>query len=93
MSFSQSTFTIEINGAAALVFQAKWHSEADEISRGWTEYHRDQLSTKGRFGSDFPSIVKVRVARPNEKAAYDESGRAEFYEGVKLVYLIDLAEL
>ena len=45
MTYSISTFTIEIDGTATAVLQAKWHSEADEICRGWTQYHWEQLLT------------------------------------------------
>ena len=94
MSFSLSTFTIEVNGTSAVVFQAKWNKEADEICRSWVEYHRDQLSTKGRFGLDYPPMVKVRVARAPEQAVYyNGDARTEYLGDIKLVYLRDLADV
>jgi hypothetical protein len=93
MTYSISTFAIEIDATPAAVLQAKWHSKAEEICRGWTQYHWEQLLTKGRHGREFPPVVKVRLARPDEKAAYDQGVSLEYYEEVKIVYLIDLDAL
>jgi hypothetical protein len=51
------------------------------------------LVTKGRHGREFPPVVKVRLARPDEKAAYEQGASLEYYEEVKIVYLIDLDAL
>jgi hypothetical protein len=92
--YSISTFTIEIDGTPTAVLQTKWHSEADEICRGWTQYHWEQLLIKGRHGLEFPPVVKVRLSRADERAAYDEEGGSVgFYEEVKMVYLINLDAL
>jgi hypothetical protein len=93
MTYSISTFAIEIDATPTAVLQAKWQSEADEICRGWTQHHWEQLLTKGRHGLEFPPVVKVRLARPDERAAYDQGARVEYYEEVKIVYLIDLDAL
>ena len=93
MDFSLSTFTIEVNGMPAVVFQAKWHHDADDICKGWAEYHRDQLLTKGWYGLDYPPTIKVRVARVPERAAYADGAEVEYYSGTKLVYLRNLAEI
>jgi hypothetical protein len=94
MTYSNSTFTIEIDATPTAVLQAKWQSEADEICRGWTQYHWEQLLTKGHHGLEFPPVVKVRLARADERAAYDgEGGSVEFYEEVKIVYLVNLDAL
>jgi hypothetical protein len=94
MDYSKSTFTIEINGTPAVVFKAKWHSEADEICQGWTQYHWQQLPKKELRGYELPPLVKVRLAHANERARYDTEGKSsEFHEGVKIVYLIDLDTL
>jgi hypothetical protein len=91
MNYSNSTFTVEINWTATIIFEAKRHSEADEICRGWTQCHWEQLPTKGRHGSELPPIVKVRIARADERAIYAAEGASvEIYEEVKIVYLIDL---
>jgi hypothetical protein len=89
MDFSQSTFTVEVNQTPTLVFQAKWATEAEKIGFGWAQDHSDQISTKGPYGTDLPAIIKVRVARPDEKASYEEGSRSESYDGVKIVYLVD----
>ena len=91
VSFSNSTFTLEVNGTPTVVFQAKWHGEADEVGHGWVGYHSSQLSTKGLYGTDLPLVIKVRIARQAEKVSY-EAGQssAEFHEGVKIVYLVEL---
>jgi hypothetical protein len=94
MDFSQSTFTVEVNQAPTLVFQAKWATEAEEIGFGWAQDHSQQISTKGPHGTDLPAVIKVRVARPDEKAAYEaKSGKVDVYAGVKIVYLVDLNSL
>jgi len=91
MSYSISTFTVEINGVPAVVFQTKWHSEADEICRAWANQHWDQLITKGRQGLEFPPIIKLRLAHADEKEAYVHgTSGAEYYEGVTVVYLLDI---
>jgi len=39
-----------------------------------------------------PPIIKLRLASAEEKAAHElASKRAEYREGVKVVYLVDLA--
>lgn len=92
ITYSNSTFTVEINGFPAVAFQTKWHKEADEICRGWAHQHWDQLTTKGRHGGlELPPIIKVRLARADEKAAYVASKGAEYHDGNKVVYLIDMA--
>jgi hypothetical protein len=94
MDYSHSTFTVEINGMPTVIYQVKWHSEADDVCQGWAQYHWDKLPTKGRHGSDLPPIVKVRLARADERAMYDAEGaHVEFYEGVKIVYLINFDAL
>jgi hypothetical protein len=92
MSYSTSTFTVEINGVPAVVFQTKWHSEADEICRAWADRHWDQLITKGRHGGlELPPIIKLRLAHADEKEAHSvRSNGAEDHGGVTVVYLIDM---
>jgi hypothetical protein len=93
LSFSFSTFTLEIDGKPTLIFQAKWQAEADELSREWVQAHRDQLVTKDRYGNDFPPILKVRIAKSAEKAAYDVGAEnAGVYRDVKVVKLVDAVE-
>jgi hypothetical protein len=91
MSFSLSTFTVELNGTPTIAFQVKWHAEADEICREWVQSHWDQVSTKGPYGTDLPPFVKVRLAHPPERAKYEAEGDGvEFCGEVKVVKLVDL---
>jgi hypothetical protein len=59
LSFSPSTFTLEINGEPTLVFQTKWQRDADELCRDWVKSHWDELVSRDRYGNDLPSILKV----------------------------------
>ena len=92
MSFTDSTFTVEVNGKPMIVLRAKWHDKAEEVCWAWSQIHWKQLSAQGSHGSELPPIVKLRIARASERAAYDtEDNKVEFYDDVKLVYLIELA--
>jgi hypothetical protein len=92
MGYSISTFTVEINGYPAVVFQTKWHSEAEEICRAWAHRHWDQLITKGRHaGLELEPIIKIRLAHADEREAYGiGSNGAEQYGDVTVVYLVDM---
>jgi len=75
-------------------FQAKWAAEAEHIGFGWAQDHSHQISTRGPHGTDLPAVIKVRVARQDEKTAYEtESGNVDICAGVKIVYLVDLSSL
>ena len=90
MSFSRSTFIVEVNNIPTIAFQAKWAVEAEDVAFGWATLHSSQLSTKGTHGTELPSVIKIRIARLGEKAAYEAGGtNSEFYEGTKIVYLVD----
>ena len=90
MSFSNSTFTVEINGAPIFVFQAKRHSDAEEICREWTEGYLADLLAKEVLVYDGNPSVKVRLARANELTAYKAAPDASTSpDDVKLVYLVD----
>jgi hypothetical protein len=93
MNFSLSTFTVEVNQIPALVFQAKWATEAEDIGFGWAQDHSHQILTKGTYGTDLPAAIKVRVARPDEKASFEEGKNAEIFRGVTIVYLVNLNSL
>ena len=89
MSFSPSTFTLEIDGKPTLVFQTKWQGDADELCRDWVKSHWDEFVSKDRYGNDLPPILKVRMARSNEKSAYDAA--AESAEPIRDVKMVSLA--
>jgi hypothetical protein len=91
MDFSNSTFTVEVSGVAAVAFQAKWHSEAEGVCQAWVQRHWDQLRTNGRHGSELPAVVRLRLAHADEKVSYDlASGEGENYDGVKVINLVDV---
>ena len=91
-SYSLSKFTLDIDGKPTLVVQAKWQVVADELCRDWVQSHWDQVVSKGPRGEDRRPIVRIRLARSAEKAAYQAyTDRAEFYGGVKIVKLIGAA--
>ena len=91
-SYSLSKFTLEIDGKPTLVLQAKWQVVADELCRDWLQSHWDQVVCKGPRGEDVRPVVRIRLARSAEKAAYQAcSDSAEFYRGVKIVELVDAA--
>ena len=88
MSFSLSTFVVEIGKTPTIVFQAKWQADADLICREWIQAHWDELSKKGRGGVDLPPAFRLRLARPSERAAYEADKTAEgFFGDVKIVRL------
>jgi hypothetical protein len=93
MSFSPSTFTIEINGVPTVAFQAKWQVDADQICRDWLHTHWDKLSERGPGGIELPPIFKLRLARPTEREAYEVEGAGfEFCGKVKIVNLIEVVD-
>jgi hypothetical protein len=89
MTYSSSTFVLDLNGTPHIVFQTKWHSDAEELGRRWAEDHAQQLTAKGPHGTDLPPVTKVRIARTAEKASYEADANSGFYEGVKIVHLED----
>ena len=92
MSFSLTTFTIEINGVSTIAFQAKWQAEAERLCQEWIEAHWDELATAAPGGSDWPPGYKVRLARPVERIAYDaDATGTEFFRDVKIVKLTSTA--
>jgi hypothetical protein len=95
MSFSLTTFIVEINATPALAFQAKWQAEADEICRGWANLHWHAIAEEQIGGIAIPPVIKVRLASSPEKAAYHEpaADRIEFFGDVKIVKLISRNEI
>jgi hypothetical protein len=92
LSFSLSTFTVELNGTPTIVFRAKWHAEAEEICQGWTNSHRDAISEQYVDGVTIPPVIKLRLASALEKAAYEAaSDDIEFFGELEIVRLSDVA--
>ena len=93
MSFSLSPFTLEIDGKPTLVFEAKWHVEADEICRSWVRSNWNPIPKQGPNGIEFPPVFKVRLAHASEKAAYQaDIAHAELHGEVHVVKLVDATE-
>ena len=82
MEFSVSTFVVEINGTACAAFQTKWQSEAETIGRDWAEH---QLQHQLTDAPVWPPLIRVRIARPAERAAYQQTEGTENYRGVEFV--------
>jgi hypothetical protein len=82
VSFSLSTFTLDIDGKPTLVLRAKWQADADEICRAWVQAHWDELTREGPYGTELPPAVRLRMARATEKAAYETNAHSAllFYE-------------
>ncbi len=87
--YSPSIFTLEINGNPTFAFRAKWQAEAERLGRDWVYSHKDQISTKGLHGTELPPLIKVRIARASERAAFEtDDGRAELYDGVQKIHTV-----
>lgn len=92
--YSLSIFTLEINGKPKLAFQAKRHAEAERLGRDWVYSHLDQISSKGRYGTELPPLISIRMALAAERAAFEaDSDDDELYDGVKVVRLNEAAEV
>ena len=89
MPFSNSTFTVDINGVPIFVFQAKRHGDAEEVCREWTETYLADLVAKDLVVYDANSSIKVRLARSDELTAYQTATSSS--DDVKLVYLVNLS--
>ena len=88
MSFSLSTFTLDIDGKPRLVLRAKWQADADEICRAWVQSHWDELTREGPYGAELPPAIRLRMARAAEKAAYDTNAHsALLFHNVSIVML------
>jgi hypothetical protein len=83
MEFSISTFIVEINGSACAAFQSKWQSEAEALGRRWADDQLRQLSAD----QGWPPLIRIRIARPTERAAYQDAENADDYEGIAFVTL------
>src|SRR4051812_13978903 len=89
--FSMSMFVIEVEGTPTAIFETKWHADAEGICRSWTKNHWEQLLVKGRGRLEFPPLIKLRLARSDEIAAYAaESAISDVQEGTRIVYLREL---
>jgi hypothetical protein len=86
MPFSRSTFTVEIDGVPAFVFQAARQIEAEEFCSEWCAKNLQHLIELNII--DAGASTKVRIARANERAEYETGvANANSNETVPLVYL------
>jgi hypothetical protein len=76
VSFSLSTFTLDIDGKPILVLRAKWQADADVICRAWVQAHWDELTREGPYGAELPPAIRLRMARAAEKAAYETNAHS-----------------
>jgi hypothetical protein len=81
---------VDINGVAIFAFQAKRHSEAEEVCREWTAQHLSKLLAQNVLESDAPPSINVRIARADERAAYEAANvQVASEDDVTLVYLVN----
>jgi hypothetical protein len=77
-------FVIEAEGTPTAMFQTKWHADAGLICRTWTNNHWQKLLLKGPGRLEFLPLIKLRLARPDEIAAYAaENGKFDIQEGTR----------
>jgi hypothetical protein len=91
-SMSLSIFTMVVDHKPVIAFGCKEHSEAEAICAD--ERIRAKLSAMSSGGKplldDFATWL-VRLARPDERAAYYEQSASRSHDsGMLLVYLVDL---
>jgi hypothetical protein len=93
-SLSHSIFTIEVDGRPVLVFSTKFYSQAEAICSD----PRIRKELKGvLLGSqplcDDAAILRVRLARAEERSKYrDDGARVSREQDLKVVYLVPLDE-
>jgi hypothetical protein len=76
VSFSLSTFTLDIDGKPMLVLRAKWQADADEICRAWVQAHWGEFTRQGPYGTELPPAIRLRMARAAEKAAFEANAHS-----------------
>ena len=86
-----SVFTVEVNGIPTIAFQTKWAADAERIAFAWAAQHSHQIRTRGSHGTELPPVIKVRLARSDERIVIDQGAQSEFYEDVRIVYLIEFS--
>jgi hypothetical protein len=91
--FSLSVFAVDVNGKAVLTFEARLYSEAEAIVAD--ERLRAALRAVKSGGDtlcDDYSILRLRLARPDEAKRYKMTPSETTDDHLKLVYLVDLDE-
>jgi hypothetical protein len=89
---SLSIFTIEIDGRPTLVVQAKKHREVEALcEEDGLRANVSGLTSHGVPLCDDRSILRVRLARPDEAALYRQATEGHKPSGeLRIVYLADV---
>lgn len=89
---SHSVFTIDINDTPTLALQAKKHHEVEDIcGQQWLRDDLTALTSNGVPLYGPQSILRVRLAHPDEAAAYRKATEpAKPSDHVNIVYLVDV---
>jgi hypothetical protein len=89
---SRSVFTIEVDRRPVLMFSTRFYADAQAICTD--DRMRQKLSSVSSGGKplcDDIAIVRVRLARPEEKVKYLEETATRAHEtGLVVVYLVKL---
>jgi hypothetical protein len=89
---SLSVFTIEVDHKPVVAFRCRKYAEAETICTD--ERVRKKLSAMSSGGKplcDEPAILRVRMARPEEKAKYYEQAALQSkHTSLTMIYLVDL---
>jgi len=87
---SLSAFTIEVDGKPVLTFETRLYSEAEAILSDERLRRGLCAATSGGVPiCDEHSILRLRLARPDEAKRYKEA-TSQPTDDLKLVYLVDL---
>jgi hypothetical protein len=92
LSFSFSIFTIEADRKPVAAFRCRKYSEAETIC-GDERVRKTlcSISSGGKPICDDLAILRVRMARPEEKATYYEQAVLRSNDaGLTMIYLVEL---
>jgi hypothetical protein len=89
---SRSVFTIEVDRRPVLMFSVRFYADAQAIcSDGRIRQKLSSVLSGGKPLCDDLAIMRVRLARPEEKAKYLEEAATRSHEtGLVAVYLVKL---
>ena len=91
-NLSRSVFTIEVDRRPVLMFSTRFYADAQALCTD--DRIRQKLSSVSSGGKplcDDMAIMRVRLARPEEKAKYLEEAATRTDEtGLVVVYLVKL---
>ena len=91
-NLSRSVFTIEVDRRPVLMFSTRFYAEAQAIcSDDRIRQKLNSVSSAGKPLCDDIAIIRVRLARPEEKVKYLEEAATRTDEtGLVVVYLVKL---